>query len=179
MSRIGKQLLAIPPKTEVHISGDEIRVKGPLAELTQNFRPDDISIVVQDNIVTLTPKRDTKTALSLWGTYASLIKSMITGVNQQFEKRLVVEGVGYRVEVSGKELILSVGFSHQVRLPIPDGLTVVAEKNEITISGSNKEQVGEFSAVVRSKKKPEPYKGKGIRYSDEVVRRKQGKRAVT
>ena len=179
MSRVGKQLLTIPKKTEVQISDGEIFVKGPLAELTRSFRPADVSIVVENNTVVLAPKRDTKAAKSLWGTYASHIKSMISGVNQAFEKKLVLEGVGYRVEVAGKELVLSVGFSHPVRIAIPDGITVAVEKNEITITGSNKEQVGEFTAVVRSKKKPEPYKGKGIRYRDEVVRRKQGKRAVT
>tara|TARA_Y100000294_G_scaffold5770_1_gene5883 strand:- start:190 stop:501 length:312 start_codon:yes stop_codon:yes gene_type:complete len=103
---------------------------------------------------------------------------MVEGVNKSFEKRLIIEGVGYRAEVSGNDLVLIVGFSHNITLPIPDGIEVAVQKNTITISGINKESVGHFAALVRSYKKPEPYKGKGIRYEDEVVRRKQGKRAV-
>lgn len=178
MSRIGKQTLTIPPQTEVHVQDDLIRVKGPLGELTKSYRPFDVVIETKDGAVQVTPKRETKISRSLWGTYASHIKNMLEGVNKPFEKKLVVEGVGYRVEMQGNNLVLSVGYSHPVSLPVPEGLTVTVEKNEITIAGSNKEVVGEFAATVRAQKKPEPYKGKGIRYADEVVRRKQGKRAT-
>lgn len=178
MSRVGKQILDIPEKTEVSVSGNSVVVKGPLGEITRTFRPADVSIEVVDGKVTFTPKRGTKISRSLWGTYASLVKSMIEGVNKPFEKKLVLEGVGYRVELAGKELVLSVGFSHQVKIPVPEGITVTVEKNNIAVSGINKEQVGEFAANVRATRKPEPYKGKGLRYEDEVVRRKQGKRAV-
>ena len=169
----------IPPKTEVAISAGLVRVKGPLGELSRPFRPEDVSIAVVDGGVTVIPKRETKVARSLWGTYASHIDNMIKGVNQVFQKKLILEGVGYRMEVRGNDLVLSVGFSHPVTLPIPEGVSVSVEKSELTIAGFDKEAVGQFAANVRATKKPEPYKGKGIRYSDEVIRRKQGKRAVT
>ena len=171
--------MTIPPKTEVCVSGSEVRVKGPLGELARSFRPEDVSIEVKEGVVTVSPKRETKVSKSLWGTYAAHVKNMMKGVNETFSKRLVVEGIGYRVQVSGKDLVLSVGYSHPVSLPIPEGLTVAVEKNEITISGSDKETVGEFTATVRASRKPEPYKGKGIRYEGEVVREKQGKKAIT
>lgn len=179
MSRVGKQIIEIPPKTEVTVSAGSVRVKGPLGELERSFRPEDVHITVEGNEVKVDPKRNTKISRSLWGTYASHVKNMVEGVNTPFEKKLVVEGVGYRVEVRGEELVLSVGFSHPVALAIPTGVTVAVEKNEITISGFDKERVGQFAANVRAVRKPEPYKGKGIRYSDEIIRRKQGKRAVT
>ncbi len=178
MSRIGKQSIVIPEKTEVKVSESEIFVKGPQGELSRMFRGADVEINVKDKEVFVTPKRSTKISRSLWGTYASHIRNMISGVNEPFIKKLVVEGVGYRVEVSGVNIVLSVGYSHQVMIPISESLTVSVEKNEITITGSDKEEVGEFAAKVRAVRKPEPYKGKGIRYIDEVVRRKQGKRAV-
>lgn len=178
MSRIGKQPIVIPDKTEVNVSEGKILVKGPHGALSREFRTADVEINVVDKEVSVVPKRSTKISRSLWGTYASHIKNMISGVNKPFVKKLVVEGIGYRVEVSGMNIVLSVGYSHQVTLPIPEGITVSVEKNEITVTGSDKEVVGEFTAKVRAVRKPEPYKGKGIRYIDEVVRRKQGKRAV-
>jgi len=178
MSRVGKQIIQIPEKTEVDISSDVLTVKGPLGELVKNIHPA-VTIKVEGSEATVTPNKDTIEARSLWGTFASHVKNMVQGVNEAYTKKLVVEGVGFRVEVKGNSLVLNVGFSHPVELPIPEGLTVTVEKNVITISGSDKEVVGQFTAVIRSKKKPEPYKGKGIRYSDEVVRRKQGKKAVS
>ena len=178
MSRIGKQPIHIPPKTEVSISGGEVLVSGPLGELKRVFRTADVTIELVEKDVVVHPKRNTKISRSLWGTYASHIRNMIKGVNEAFEKRLVVEGIGYRVDVTGNELVLLVGYSHPVKVVIPEGLSVSVEKNVIKVSGRDKEAVGEFAATVRSKKKPEPYMGKGIRYYDEVVRRKQGKRAV-
>jgi large subunit ribosomal protein L6 len=179
MSRVGKQIIEIPEKTEVLVEDGTIRVRGPLGELDCAFRSSDVDVTVADRTVTVSPKRNSKPVRSLWGTYASHIKNMVRGVNEPFVKKLVVEGIGYRVEVSGDNLVLSVGYSHPVRIPIPKELTVSVEKNEITISGSDKELVGAFAASTRARKKPEPYKGKGIRYKDETVRRKQGKRAVT
>ena len=178
MSRVGKQILTIPPQTEVTVLNNVIRVKGPLGELERSFRPVDVSVEVKDGAVSVLPKRETKVARSLWGTYASHVQNMLEGVHKPFEKKLIVEGVGYRVEVQGTNVALSVGYSHPVVLPVPEGITVTVEKNEITVSGRDKELVGEFAATIRSKKKPEPYKGKGIRYSDEIIRRKQGKRAT-
>ena len=177
MSRIGKQPIPIPLGTEVHIDEHLVTIKGPLGELTRSFR-NTISIIVTDRKVVVTPKKETLFTRALWGTTASHIYNMIKGVNEAFEKGLIIEGVGYRAEISGENLVLHVGFSHLVTLPVPSNVKVVVEKNTITISGMGKEAVGQFAATVRAVKKPEPYKGKGIRYKDEVIRRKQGKRAV-
>ncbi|MCH8889110.1 50S ribosomal protein L6 [Patescibacteria group bacterium] len=177
MSRIGKQPITIPDKTEVSISDGILSVKGPLGELTRKVRNDvKIEVVGQEVVVTLVKK--TRLARALWGTYASHIDNMVHGVNELFEKKLVVEGVGYRVELSGGELTLNMGYSHPVKLTVPEGIEVQVLKNTINIKGSDKEVVGQFAAEVRSVRKPEPYKGKGIRYHDEVIRRKQGKKAV-
>lgn len=177
MSRIGKQTITIPQGTEVTVGDGVVTVKGPKGELTRSFRSD-VEISVADSAVTLNTTRDTILARSLWGTYASHVVNMIQGVNTPYEKKLIIEGVGYKGEVQGNDVILNVGFSHPVKLTAPEGVTASIEKNVITISGPDKEKVGQFSAEIRAKKKPEPYKGKGIRYDDEVVRRKQGKRAV-
>ena len=178
MSRLGKQPIAIPEDIEVKLEDGVVSVKGPLGELSRSMRSD-ISITVENGLITLTPANDTHLAKALWGTYASLINSMLQGVRKPFEKKLIVEGVGYRATHSGDLLTLSVGFSHPVELQVPENITISVEKNVISISGLDKEAVGQFAAKIRAVKKPEPYKGKGIRYDDEVVRRKQGKRAVT
>lgn len=177
MSRIGKQNIIIPDKTEVTVADGVVTVKGPNGVLSRSFRSD-VDIKVDDGAVKVTPTRDTILARSLWGTYASHVVNMIQGVNTPYEKKLVIEGVGYKGEVSNGNVVLNVGFSHPVTLPIPEGITAIFEKNVISISGPDKEKVGQFTAEIRAKKKPEPYKGKGIRYDDEVVRRKQGKKAV-
>lgn len=153
-------------------------MKGPKGELSREFK-DIISITIDGKEVVVKPVKETKLSQALWGTYASHVKNMISGVNEPFQKQLIIEGVGYRAEISGTNLTLLVGYSHPVVLKVPDGLTVTVEKNVVTVSGSDKEAVGQFSAQVRATRKPEPYKGKGIRYSDEVIRRKQGKRAAT
>lgn len=177
MSRIGKQRIAIPDKTTVTVVDGLVTVKGPLGELSRSFNTD-IAIAIDGSEVVLKPVRESNELNALWGTYASHISNMVAGVNKPYEKKLILEGVGYRVEVKGSDLAMQLGFSHPVSLPIPAGLTVTAEKNNITISGIDKELVGQFAATVRSKKKPEPYKGKGMRYADEVIRRKEGKRAA-
>ena len=177
MSRIGKQPIVIPPKTEVSIENNTVKVRGPLGEISRSFLPV-MSIEVSNGVVTVNPKKETIFTSALWGTTASHIKNMIQGVNTAYQKKLMIEGIGYKAQVSGQDLTLNIGFSHPVKIPIPKGLKVAAEKDSITISGSDKETVGQFAAVVRSRKKPEPYKGKGIRYADEVLWRKQGKRAV-
>lgn len=177
MSRTGKQQLQIPEKTEVILSDGVITVKGSLGELKRALRSE-IKVEIKDNTVSLNPTEDSVFANSLWGTYASHISNMIKGVNHPYEKKLIVEGVGFKVDVNGDKLVLSLGFSHLVEINIPADLTVSAVKNTITVSGIDKELVGQFTAMVRAKKKPEPYKGKGIRYDDEVVRRKQGKKNV-
>lgn len=178
MSRIGKKVIEIPEKTQVEVSSDSITVKGPLGELKKDFKSSNIDIKVEGNTITFSPRRNDLLSKALWGTYASHVINMIEGVNKPFEKKLSVEGVGYKSEVSGTNLVLSIGFSHQVKVPIPAGLKVTAEKNQITISGIDKEMVGAFAAKTRSLKKPEPYKGKGIRYVGEVVKIKQGKKTA-
>lgn len=178
MSRIGNKATEVPQGTEVKISEESVVVKGPKGELTLNYRPENVKIVLEDNLVKVTPVKDDIESNALWGTYSSHIQNMVQGVNEEFEKKLVVEGVGFRSEVKGDSLSMMLGFSHPVDMKIPEGLTVTAENNEITIKGPNKETVGQFAANIRSKKKPEPYKGKGIRYIDEVIRRKEGKKAL-
>ena len=178
MSRIGKLPIAVPEKTNVLVEDNRVRVTGPNGELVRIFKPEVVTIEVREGIVIVMPKSETQEAKALWGTYASHIINMVAGVNQPFVKKLVVEGIGYKVDVSGNEVVLLVGFSHPVKLAIPHGITVAVEKNVLTISGADKELVGAFAANIRAVKKPEPYKGKGIRYENEVVKRKQGKRAT-
>ena len=177
MSRIGKQEIQIPTEVKVTKNGTTVTVVGPKGTLARDFR-DDIEITVSENIINLTTKRNDKFSKSLWGTYASHIKNMIAGVMNPYQKKLVVEGVGFKSEVKGKELNFALGFSHPVIISIPEGITATAEKNNITITGIDKELVGSFAASIRALRKPEPYKGKGIRYEDEVIRRKQGKKTV-
>lgn len=178
MSRIGKKPIEIPVKTEVTLSGDIITVKGPLGELSKVVRTDAVDVVIEGNVINISPKNDSLETKALWGTFGSHIKNMIAGVNQEYVVKLIIEGVGYKADVQGTTLVMNLGFSHQVKLEIPKGLSCKVEKGEVTISGINKETVTQFAAVVRSKKKPEPYKGKGIRYSDEIIRRKEGKKSV-
>ena len=177
MSRIGKQEIQIPKGVEITKSGDVFKVVGPKGTLTKIFR-DDIVINITNNSITLNVKRNNKFSKALWGTYASHIKNMIKGVETPYQKKLILEGVGFKSEVRGKELNLALGFSHPVIVPIPESITVTAEKNNITITGIDKELVGSFTANLRALKKPEPYKGKGMRYVDEVIRRKQGKKTT-
>lgn len=177
MSRIGKQNITLPAGTTISIDGKTLVVKGPLGQLERTFSPD-VSIALAENEVTVTPRKEAREFFAIWGTTASHIVNMIAGVNKPYEKNLVLEGVGFRVELKGTELVMQLGFSHPVVLKIPDGLSVSVEKNAIAISGIDKELVGQFAAKVRDQKPPEPYKGKGMRYADEVIRRKEGKRAA-
>jgi large subunit ribosomal protein L6 len=176
MSRLGKQPVAIPSGVEVSLTDNTLTVKGPKATLARPVKTD-VDIKVEGNEVTLTPGK-TDAAKALWGTYAAHLRNMITGVTEGFTKVLEIEGVGYRAEVKGKELVLNVGFSHPVSLEIPEGISAEVQKNVITLTGSDVEQLGQFAANVRKVKKPEPYKGKGIRYQGEYIIRKQGKKAV-
>lgn len=178
MSRIGKQQLEVPEKTTVDFAGGVFTVKGPLGTLSKTFTTDTIEINIKDNVVSFTQKTDTPFSRALWGTYASHVKNMLLGVNTPYVKKLILEGVGYKSDVKGKDLHLALGFSHPVIVSIPEGLTVTAEKNNLTITGIDKELVGAFTAKIRALKKPEPYKGKGFRYDDEVIRRKAGKKTA-
>jgi large subunit ribosomal protein L6 len=178
MSRIGKQTVIVPNGTEVKLSGTVFSAKGPKGTLTRDF-PGEVTIQINGNEITFVPSRtDDRTVNALWGTYASHVKNMIHGVNEGYSKKLILEGVGFKSDVAGQVLNLALGFSHPVKVNIPEGLTVTAEKNNITVTGIDKEMVGSFTATIRAMKKPEPYKGKGFHYSDEVVRRKQGKKAA-
>jgi large subunit ribosomal protein L6 len=177
MSKIGKNAIAIPDKTDVTVVDGLLTVKGPLGSISKQVNPL-VDIVVADKKVTVTPVNSTKLSRSLWGTYASHIKNMLKGVTAKYEKKLTLEGIGYRVELAGKSLKFAVGFSHPVLLPLPAGVDVAVEKNAMTVSGVDKEAVGQFAAVIRAVKPPEPYKGKGIRYVGEYVRQKQGKKAA-
>jgi large subunit ribosomal protein L6 len=177
MSRIGKKPISIPEKTGVSVLDRVVTVKGPLGQLQVTVHSF-IEVKIEGSEINLVLKKNTLESRALWGTYGSLIKSMIKGVNEKFVKVLIIEGIGYKAEVKGKNIVFSLGLSHQVELAIPEGLEVKIEKEKINISGIDKQAVGQLAAVIRALKKPEPYKGKGIRYSDEVVKRKQGKKAA-
>lgn len=178
MSRIGKQIVKIPANTEISLSGQTLSVKGPKGLLARDFKINLVAININGDEVTFTPKNQEISNKALWGTYSSHVQNMIEGVNKGYEKKLGIEGVGFKSEVTGNTLKLALGFSHPVLVTIPEDLKVTAEKNIITIVGMDKESVGQFAAKVRDLKKPEPYKGKGIRYEGEFIRRKQGKKSV-
>ena len=175
MSRIGNKPIAIPEGVEVKVNGTEVTVKGPKGTLTDTFKSE-IAIAVEGNEVIVTRPSDVKEHRALHGLTRTLVANMVEGVSKGFSKELEVNGVGYRVAKQGKDLVMNLGFSHQVIMPEPDGITVeVPNPNKIIISGPNKQQVGQFAAEVREKRPPEPYKGKGIKYAGEYIRRKEGK----
>ncbi len=176
-SRLAKKPIPVPAKVEVSASADTITVKGAKATLSKPLHPS-VGISVDAEGVHITAKNSSRLAKALTGTYAAHVRTMMKGVETPFKRGLILEGVGYKVELKGKELVFTVGFSHQVKLVVPEGLTAIVEKNSITIEGCDKQMVGQFAANVRDVKPPEPYLGKGIRYNDEVIRRKQGKKAV-
>jgi large subunit ribosomal protein L6 len=175
MSRIGKLPIEIPAGVEVKISGREILVKGPLGSLNYTM-PEPVSISIENKTISLTRKSDHREHRSLHGLARALVANMIHGVSSGFEKNLLVEGVGYKVQARGSsQVILSVGFSHAVEHTMPDGVTVAVEKNKITLKGIDKQKVGQTAAEIRKYRPVEPYNGKGIRYEGERVRRKEGK----
>lgn len=178
MSRIGKKTIEIPQAVEVTIENNLVKVKGPKGELERYIRPE-IKIEKKNNQITVAPKKETKKTNALWGLSRTLIFNMIEGVAKGYEKKLEIQGIGYKANLEGEDLVLSVGFSHPVRVNKIEGIKFEVEKNIITVSGINKELVGQITAKIRKIKKPEPYKGKGIRYLGEEVRRKAGKKAVS
>lgn len=177
MSKIGKQPILIPGGVEVKINGSFVVVKGPKGELSKEF-PKGIKIEMKDKEIIVSPSEQNKKTSALWGLSRALLFNLVKGVTDGFEKKLEIEGVGYRANLQGDKLVLLLGFSHPVEVAVPTGLKFLVEKNVITISGFDKELVGQTAAKIRAFKKPEPYKGKGIRYQGEVVRRKAGKKAV-
>jgi large subunit ribosomal protein L6 len=177
MSRLAKRPIAVPAKTEITLSGSDVVVKGPKGTLARKGNRN-VAIEVGAEGVQVSTKTDSLEARAAVGTYASHIRNMFEGVTTGFTKKLLIEGVGYKWDVQGKTVVLALGFSHPVKVAIPEGLTVTIEKGVFLITGADKEVVGQFAANIRALKKPEPYKGKGIRYEGEVVRRKQGKKAA-
>ena len=178
MSKVGKLPVAIPAGVTINVADGVITVKGPKGELKQSFH-NEIDIKVEGSEVILTPKDNSKQTNAYHGLYRSLINNMVKGVTDGFTKTLVITGVGYRAEVKGKELVMNLGYSSDYIAIIPDGLTVVATPDgKLTVTGIDKQLVGEFCSQVRKLRKPEPYKGKGIRYETEVIRRKVGKTGV-
>jgi len=177
MSRLGKNPISIPSGVEVTFAEGVLTVKGNKGTLTRTLDEKHVGVEVANGQVTLTPKK-TDVAPALWGTYASHIKNMITGVTEGFTKVLEIEGVGYRAEIKGTNLVLNMGFSHPVEMAVPEGITATVEKNTINLTSVDKEALGQFAANVRKVRPPEPYKGKGIKYQGEHIIRKQGKKAV-
>ncbi len=177
MSRIGRKPIVIPAGVEVKVEGSVVTVKGPKGTLTNTFNAD-MAIAVEGNEVIVTRPSDVKEHRSLHGLTRTLIANMVIGVTEGFKKELQVNGVGYRVQKQGTNLVMNLGYSHQVIMPEIDGITIeVPGPNSIIISGPDKQKVGQFAAEVREKRPPEPYKGKGIKYIDEHIRRKEGKAA--
>lgn len=175
MSRIGKKPIAIPNGVEVEVQGTRVRVKGPKGELVREFRPE-VSIRVEDGNVVVQRASDSKTHRAFHGLSRALLANMVTGVTEGFQKSLEIVGVGYRAEKKGNTLVLNVGYSHPVEYPEPKGISIsTPNPTTIVVQGIDKEQVGQVAAEIRSVRPPEPYKGKGIRYLGEQVRRKAGK----
>lgn len=177
MSRIGKKPITVPQGVNIAFTEFEVSVKGAKGEL-KRMLPPYMGLKLEENILTVVPRRETKKTSALWGLTRSLVANMVAGVTAGFEKKLDFEGVGYRANVEGDMLVLQLGFSHPVRFKAPQGIKFSVEKNAITVSGIDKELVGDIAAQVRRLRPPEPYKGKGIRYRGEVIRRKAGKKAV-
>lgn len=177
MSRIGKKPIAIPAGVDVKIDGSQVTVKGPKGELTNTFK-EAIGIEIENGEIVVSRPTDNKEHRALHGLTRTLIANMVEGVTDGYKKELEVNGVGYRAQKQGKNLVLNLGFSHQVIMPEVDGITIdVPNNNSIIISGPDKQKVGQFAAEIRKKRPPEPYKGKGIKYIDEHIRRKEGKAA--
>ena len=175
MSRIGKMPVVVPSGTKVEIKGTHIKITGPKGSLERDLRPE-IECKEEESQLVFTPKGTSKRVMSFWGMTRSLVNNMVIGVEKGFSKKLLVEGVGYRANISGNTITLNVGYSNPVEFKLPDGISAEVDKdNSITVSGIDKELVGLTAARIREIRKPEPYKGKGIRYADERIIRKVGK----
>jgi large subunit ribosomal protein L6 len=176
MSRVGKNPVAIPAGVNVEISGGKVSAKGKLGALSIGLSSD-VTVKVENGQVLVQPVGSSKKARMMWGTTRNLVRNMVNGVATGFSKSLEINGVGYRAAVQGKELILQLGYSHEVKYPIPEGITIKAEKpTALTISGADRQKVGQVAAEIRSYRGPEPYKGKGIKYESETILRKEGKK---
>ena len=176
MSRVGSSAITIPPDVTLSNDGRVIVVKGKNGELSTSLHSD-VELSVADNVATLKPARDTRQAKALWGTMRSNLNNMVVGVTEGFTRKLEINGVGYRAAMQGNKLVLSLGFSHPVEMEVPAGLKVTVENNtSVIITGANKQLLGQFASEVRAKRPPEPFKGKGVKYADEYIFRKEGKK---
>ena len=176
MSRIGKKAVAIPSGVTASVEGQTVKVKGPKGAL-QIVLHDDVSAKVESGAVRVDPRAETKRARAMWGTSRTLVANLVAGVTKGFERRLEITGVGYRAAVQGKNLQIALGYSHDIVYPIPEGIAIAAPKpTEIVITGIDKQKVGQVAAEIRDFRKPEPYKGKGIKYAGEYIFRKEGKK---
>ncbi len=176
MSRIGKKAVTLPKGVTATVQGQQVSVKGPKGTLSF-VASDDIEVKMADGAISVTPRDETKRARSSWGMSRTMVSNLIAGVTSGFERKLEITGVGYRAAVAGKDLQLSLGYSHEVKYPIPTGIKIETPKpTEIVVSGADKQQVGQVAAEIRQFRKPEPYKGKGVKYSDEYIFRKEGKK---
>ncbi|HXL65129.1 MAG TPA: 50S ribosomal protein L6 [Xanthobacteraceae bacterium] len=176
MSRIGKRPVPIPSGITANVEGQTVKLKGPKGALS-TVVPDDVDVKLDDGRIKVDPRNDTKRARAQWGTSRTLIANLIAGVSKGFERRLEINGVGYRAAVQGKNLQLALGYSHDIVYPIPEGITIATPRPvEIVISGADRQKVGQVAAEIREYRPPEPYKGKGIKYSDERIFRKEGKK---
>ncbi len=178
MSRLARQPITLPLGTKATFAEGTLSIVGPRGAVARKIS-DLVELAIEDSLIKVLPREGVGETHVYTGTFASHIRNMIKGVTDGFSKKLLIEGIGYRATLSGENLELSVGLSHPVRLLVPEGVMVTVEKNVVTVSGNDKERVGKFTALIREVKPPEPYKGKGIRYEGEVVRRKQGKKSVT
>ena len=176
MSRIGKKAVALPKGVTASVEGQTVKVKGPKGELSVKLVPE-VSAAIGEHGITITPDKNQERSAQMWGLSRSLVNNLVTGVTTGFTQKLEIQGVGYRAAVQGKNLNLQLGFSHDVAYPIPAGITITSEKpTMISVSGIDKQLVGQVAAEIRGWRPPEPYKGKGVRYEGEYVRRKEGKK---
>ncbi len=176
MSRVGQLPVQVPDGVDLKIGDGEISAKGILGELSMAVT-DDVQVTREENLLWVKPVNDTKRSRTMWGTTRSLLDNLVVGVSAGFSKKLDITGVGYRAALQGKELVLQLGHSHEIRYPVPEGIKIeVPTQVEVIISGPDRQQVGQVAAEIRGFRKPEPYKGKGVRYSDEFVVRKEGKK---
>lgn len=175
MSKIGKKIINIPEGVEVSVSAEAVQVKGPKGDQSVPLHPKVKAELSGRELTVKVGNEKDRRQRALWGTFRSLLQNAVTGVTAGWGKKLEIQGVGYKAAVSGEKLVLNLGYSHPIELMIPKGLEVKVEKSTISVDGQEKQAVGQFASLVRSQRKPEPYKGKGIRYQDEVVRRKAGK----
>ncbi|MDC0033872.1 50S ribosomal protein L6 [Alphaproteobacteria bacterium] len=176
MSRIGQNPVSVPVGVTVEVVGQLVTAKGKLGELSMTL-VDEVEIASYESTLVVKPRSDTQRARTMWGTMRSLVQNIVTGVDEGFTVNLEIIGVGYRAAVEGKELVLQLGYSHEIRYPIPEGITIACERpTVVAVAGADRQLVGQVAANIRAFRKPEPYKGKGIRYVDEFILRKEGKK---